>query len=307
MQRMLPFSSMNACRMLPALLLAIAGPVSLAAQPADPPANGLFEVTVTGEGPPLIFLPGLASGGDVWDSTVAHYRNRYRCHVLTLAGFAGVSPVDRTPFLPAVRDALIEYIRRNHLEKPVLVGHSLGGFLALWVAATEPDLAGALIILDALPFLAATRQPDATPETVRPLAEQMRAMLAAQTPEQFRAYQAQVLPTMITAPDNVAEVLESVARSDPKTVAQAFYELYTTDLREDLARITAPVLVIGTWTGYRPYLTREQVQERFRAQYARLPNGRIVLSETARHFVMYDDPDGMLAEMDAFLSNLASP
>ena len=37
----------------------------------------------------MILIPGLTCGGDVWKSTVEHFKDRYECHVLTLAGFAG--------------------------------------------------------------------------------------------------------------------------------------------------------------------------------------------------------------------------
>ena len=49
----------------------------------------LFAVTVTGSGRPMILIPGLSCGGNVWDGTVTHFKDRYECHVVTLAGFAG--------------------------------------------------------------------------------------------------------------------------------------------------------------------------------------------------------------------------
>ena len=54
-----------------------------------------FAVKVTGTGQPMILIPGLACSGEVWDSTVAHFKDRCECHVLTLAGFAG-QPASRT-------------------------------------------------------------------------------------------------------------------------------------------------------------------------------------------------------------------
>jgi len=54
--------------------------------------------------------------------------------------------------LDRVRDGLADYIRKNKLEKPVIVGHSLGGFLALALAAKYPNLPGKLVIVDAYPF-----------------------------------------------------------------------------------------------------------------------------------------------------------
>ena len=67
------------------LSLGLVGQAS-AAEAVQPTA---FSVQVTGTGKPMIFIPGLASSGAVWDSTVAHYASRYQCFVLQLAGFAG--------------------------------------------------------------------------------------------------------------------------------------------------------------------------------------------------------------------------
>src|ERR1700677_1286306 len=75
---------------------------------AAPPAP--FKAVVTGSGPPMILIPGLASGGNVWDGTVAHFKDRYQCHVLTLAGFAGQPAMDG-PFLEKVRDGIVKYIQ----------------------------------------------------------------------------------------------------------------------------------------------------------------------------------------------------
>lgn len=285
------------------LLLTCCLPLAAAAAPDGVPADAprTFRVEVTGRGPAMILIPGLASAGAVWDETVAHYRDRYTCHVLTLAGFGGVPPSGADPLLATVRDELAAYIRAHDLGRPVVVGHSLGGFLALGLATSEPDLVGAVVVVDGLPFLPAAQMPNATPERVRPQAEAMRAMMAEQTPAQFRQSQAAALRTMLTDSADVAHVLQTAARSDPATVARATYELMTTDLRADLARLEAPLLVIGTWAGYRPYLERAQVQAIFAQQYDAAPPHRLVLAEEARHFVMYDDLPGLLAEMDAFL------
>src|SRR5690348_3377646 len=88
-----------------------------------------FKVEVVGHGPPMILIPGLGCSGDVWKETVAHFQDRYECHVLTLAGFAGEKPID-PPILSTVRDGILQYIREKKLGKPTIVGHSIGGFLA---------------------------------------------------------------------------------------------------------------------------------------------------------------------------------
>src|SRR3954466_10523116 len=109
-----------------------------------------FSVQVKGTGQPMILIPGMASSGETWDATVAHYQDRYQCHVLSLAGFVGKPPI-AAPFLETVRKELVEYVRDKKLDHPVIVGHSLGGFLALGIASSNPDLTGKLVIVDALP------------------------------------------------------------------------------------------------------------------------------------------------------------
>jgi N-formylmaleamate deformylase len=50
--------------------------------------TSMFRVQVSGYGQPMILIPGLASSGEIWNSTVDRYARTYECHVLTLAGFA---------------------------------------------------------------------------------------------------------------------------------------------------------------------------------------------------------------------------
>ena len=264
-----------------------------------------FKVEVTGSGKPMILIPGLASSGEVWADTVARYKANYQCHVLTLAGFAG-QPAIKAPFLEKVRIDLAAYIREKKLKKPTIVGHSLGGFMALWLASVEPDLAGPLVIVDSLPFLGAINNPNATPETMKPQAEAMRkGVTATQTDEQRRKTQEMYLQSMISDPAKVALALEWGVNSDAETVGQAMYEMYTTDLRPSLARIKSPTLVVGTWIAYQQYTTRAAVEKTFRDQFTNLPGYRFVMSETGKHFVMYDDPKLLFSEMDAFLANPA--
>lgn len=284
------------------ILLAFAVAEGQTKRPSNKTTQYPFKVEVTGRGRAMILIPGLYSSGQVWESTVVRYRANYQCHVLTLAGLAGESPVT-APSLEKVRLGLADYIRAKKLRKPVVVGHSMGGFLALWLASKEPELVGPLIIVDVLPFPPAAQQPAATPETMKSQAEALRKGMLAQTPEQRQQMQTMVLQAMITDPSKVELAAKWGAASDPNTVAQAMYEMFTIDLRPDLVRIKAPTLVIGTWIGLRQYMSREQVEKNFREQYARLSGYKFVMSEKAKHFVMFDDPQFLFKEVDDFLAS----
>lgn len=269
---------------------------------ATAPARS-FSVEVTGKGKPMILIPGLASSGKTWDSTVAHYKDKYECHVLTLAGFAGQPPMawQQDAYLQAVRDDIITYIRDKKLQRPAIVGHSLGGFLALWIGEEAPDLVGRLVIVDSLPFFAGVMDDQATVDSVKPMVEQMRKTMKAQTAEQAAKMSEMQIRMMVTGDADFEMVKGWGRESDRPTVNEAFAELFSNDIRPGLSKIQSPTLVMGTWIGYKDYATREQVDKRFHDQYAALKNAKIVLTDTARHFIMLDDREGFLRDLDAFL------
>src|SRR5882724_9050843 len=91
-----------------------------------------FSVDVQGSGSAMILIPGLQCPRDVWKEFMVHYSSRYQIHAVTITGFAG-EPAIPGLGLSKVKDDLIQYIRDKELTKPVIVGHSLGGFLALWI------------------------------------------------------------------------------------------------------------------------------------------------------------------------------
>jgi pimeloyl-ACP methyl ester carboxylesterase len=263
-------------------------------------SNAPFDVHVSGHGQPMILIPGLASSGETWDSTVARYQDRYECHVFTLAGFAGVPavPVTDQPMLERARDQIAAYIRDRKLVKPVIVGHSLGGFLALGIAAKYPDLPGKLIIVDAYPSLPAIFQPDITPEQAKAQAAMTKRMMSG--PPNEEATRAQVR-MMVTKDADFERIAAWGKASDHGAVLDAMVEMYGTDLRETIASIHAPTLVLATWIAYKNYASREKIEANARAEYARLKGADIRFSDASRHFIMYDDPEWLFAQMDGFL------
>src|SRR6201999_2699577 len=137
-----------------AIAVAIATAISVghskAATPYPDAATARFSVTVTGSGPDVILIPGLASSAATWDGTVAHLKDHYRLHVLNLAGFAGEPAAGNTTgdvLAPSV-EAIDAYIKANHLDHPAIVGHSLGGTMTLMLAKAHPDDIGKIVIVD---------------------------------------------------------------------------------------------------------------------------------------------------------------
>ena len=286
-------------------------PDTRAQAPATAAATTSFRVQVTGRGRPMILIPGLMSSGETWTSTVARYQDRFQCHVITLAGFAGVPPISQ-PLLTTVRAELAAYLRTHRLERPVIVGHSLGGTLALALAAEHPDLAGPLVIVDSLPFLAGAQMQAKTVEDARAGVAAMRTYMTMQTPEQFQGYIKAGTATefMVKSPADHETIKRWGLGSDQRTAAEAMADLMIMDVRQDVANITSPTLVLGTWIGlheqlkkYGIALSRADVVRTFEQQFAALPKLHFAITDTARHFIMFDDPQWFFAELDPFLAN----
>jgi N-formylmaleamate deformylase len=240
-----------------------------------------FTVDVKGRGRPIILIPGLGCPGHVWDQTVAHLGDDYETHVLTLAGFAGNEAINE-PLSAAVRRDLTRYIRSRNLRDPIIVGHSMGGFIAYWIASYHPELVGPVIIVDAGPALSGDIDE----------AKALRSRWKNAGDDEFTAGMRAAFTGMTSEPRKMAAVIEAVTRSDRRAIGNAIYEMVTTDLTDHVKDITAPVLIIAADGGH---------QQRIRAQVETIPDHQMIVLPRTHHFVMYDDPDGFFKAIDRFL------
>jgi len=242
-----------------------------------------FSVEVKGHGRPVIFIPGLGCPGDVWDDTVAHLGEDYQSHVLTLSGFAGNEAISE-PLSAAVRRDLTRYIRSRHLHDPIIVGHSMGGFIAYWIASYHPELVGPVIVVDASPALSGDLDE----------AKALRARWKHASDDEFTEGMRAAFTGMTSDPRKLAPVIDAVTRSDRRAIGDAIFEMVTTDLTDRVKDITAPVLVIAADGHY---------QQRIRAQIDTIPDHEMIVLPHTHHFVMYDDPEGFYKAIDKFLDD----
>ena len=231
-----------------------------------------FTVRVTGSGRAVIFIPGLACPGEVWNDTVERLGDEVQSHVITLAGFGDSKPV-KPPLLAKARRELVRYIRSNRLKDPIVVGHSLGGFLAYWLGASAPDVVGGLVIVDAAPKYFAN---DGRARVLR------NTWAQSGDDERPRALR-RVFSGMTRNAKRIEPYIALIASSDRQTIGDSIFEMVKIDIREDLEAITAPVLLV---------LADGGLQHRYRKQAASIEDLEIVVLPRTGHFVMLDDPDG---------------
>lgn len=289
------------------LLAAIGASLSLSSTLAAPsqavPAPGeRISVQVEGAGPDVILIPGLASSREVWAGLATTLRQQYRLHLVQVAGFAGspaVPSVDGRVAAP-VAEAVADYIRSQHLEAPAIVGHSLGGEVALMLGARHPERVGRLMVVDALPFYTLLIDPTATAETASAQASTVRSAMLAAPAVQAEAMQRVAIDRLAKTAAVRPALVDAALRSDRQAVADATHELMITDLRPELGDIQAPLEVVYAYDSMYG-IPAASVDATFVKAYAEARGVTFKRIDGSFHFIMLDQPQALAEAVVDFL------
>ena len=299
---------------LAALFLAAAAlPLTYAPAASSPSAVAptRFSVTVTGQGPDVIFIPGLSSTRDVWAASVGTLAATHRVHLVQLKGFGEPAGANASgPVLKPFVDELAAYIKASGLKAPAVVGHSMGGLAALMLAADHPGTAGKLLIVDSFPFIGPVFGAGDV-AAITPRAEQMRAMVAGQadkvTPNfTSRADCSESLPAPAAPVGNMTNsgfgacmMKHGAMASDLRVVAQAMYDDMVTDMRPRLKDIAVPVTVLYPQDDR--LIPAAQADKLYAESYAGTRKLTLVRVPGSYHFIMQDQPGRFRTELERFL------
>jgi len=252
-----------------------------------------FEVNISGKGShSIIFIPGFGCSGKVWDETRSGYEKDFTCCTLTMAGFAG-TPADSNPSFQSWEKGIADYIQQNKINKPIIIGHSMGGDLALALAADYPDLVSKIIVVDALPCLTATR--DSTfksKDTIN--CNKMISMMTSMAAPQFYYMEKYMISTMVADTSKSEQIVQWMVKSDRKTLGELFCELINLDLRNKISSIKCPALILlePSFADSKPDMVK---------QYANLKTVNLQYATKGLHFIMYDDATWYNEQLSAFL------
>lgn len=295
---------MNALRWMATLGLVVAG-ILLLVMPSHAAGFSPTRFMVTDAGAAgktdVVLIPGLSSSKSVWDDEAKLLAPNYRLHIVQVGGFAGAPAGANATgaILPGIVDELHQYIVAGKMH-PVVMGHSLGGLLALMFADKHPEDVSKLIIVDSLPFYSVLFAPEATVETAKPIAEQMKARIIGLPADQFAAMAPRSAAMLVKNGDAQKLVAASALASDRTVFADAMAEDMTTDLRGDVATIKTPTLMLYPYdVTAEPDVTK--IDGVYQTAYKSMPNVKLVRIDDSRHFIMYDQPAKFDAAVEAFL------
>lgn len=265
------------------------GLAGLVAEEAAAYSSTRLSVQVRGQGPDVILIPGLTNGRTVWDGTVRAVPG-YRYHLVQVAGFAGDPARGNAEgqVVASVAAEIARYIAEAKLVAPAVIGHSMGGVVAMMLGARFPARVGKVMAVDILPSPASGFGFEAA--GVKPWADAIFGSLLS-SPEGRQTLE------RIVGGYGGGAVARS--RSDSNVVARATHELATTDLTPELPKIRAPFTVV--------YAVPSDIQRaapidrRYAAAYAKAAKARLRRVPGSGHMVMYDQPQRFAAEVREFL------
>ena len=296
-----------------ALALLLAAPLaasatSLAVLPAAETLTdaGSLRVARFGHGDPVVLLPGLTTGPWEWSDVIRRLSPRYTVYAVWLPGFDGRPAATARLFDRVTRD-LWSFFEAQKIARPVLIGHSLGGTLAILLGEQHPERLRGIVAVDGLPIFPGMER--ATAEQRVSSADQMAGPIAGQTHAQLLDFEKGYMRSAGGVLDAQLgdQLAELEANSDTGAIAQWLREDLAGDLRPDLAKISVPLLVIAPYnapdlTNAPAQYTEDQKVAYYRALLSGAPKLQVVSVSPARHFAMFDQPDKVFAIVDAFLN-----
>lgn len=274
----------------------------------------LSHVVTRGTGPiNMVLIPGVGCDWTVFDTFMTRNAERYTMHAVTLPGFGGGAPPPMPPkdrvgeglWLDNAVAAVMKHITDNSIEKPVIVGHSMGGHIAMRMAARHGDVLRAVVALDASPAFP-LREIDQ-----RMTIEERREFVLTQIEPWFRelsddmwAEQQRMMADQMVKSRGRAAALAHLMSKAPRPVGMQYVlELMAADITAELPKVSCPMLAICCITDEElaPGL-KDKVRASALDQFSTAANTDVVFFEDTRHFVMDDSPQALDETIDALLT-----
>jgi pimeloyl-ACP methyl ester carboxylesterase len=222
-----------------------------------------------GEGPPLLMIHGLSASLDWWQFNAPVLADRFRVYLIDLPGFGRLGDFPSPETMAEFAQWLLNVIAALEIDRPHLMGLSMGANIALNAAVQSPERVGRLVLV--------------TPSLL--------------LPEKSLLYHALIgLGVLREIPRSLIPLAVRDARwADLKSNWQSSQDLIAVDVWPLLPRVRARTLVVASNND--PVLPMRQASE-FTSQ---ISDARLIVFPGAGHLVMLSDPERLNREVTKFL------
>jgi pimeloyl-ACP methyl ester carboxylesterase len=256
---------------------------------------GVTRYAVEGSGPPVLLIHGVGARLDNWDSVATLLSHSFTVvrHDLRGHGKSGKAPGPYS--LELFADDAIELLAHLGITRAHVAGHSLGGMIAIKLAARHPNRVDRLAVLSA----AAGR----TEEERRKVMDRIDLIASGIPGDHFN----NSLPRWFTddfRSANPALMEQYAARNrenDPACYAAAYTVLATSDVAPDLAQVKAPSLVV---TGEHDLGSNPRMA---RVIHAGIAGSELRILPRLRHSILVEAPATIAGLLDPFFKGMPVP
>lgn len=260
-----------------------------------------INVRVIGSGPDVVLIPGLGSPPAVYDELVAKLSPNYRLHLVHVAGFAGLDANIAGPMFTEVTSEIERYLTEGHLEGAKIIGHSMGGEMAMALSARK-HVAQDIMVVDAMPFYPLYFGKQYADAMSTQTATIFSNIIKSQNDEAYRASQVVSIAKLVKSPEHQRQVLDWSVGSNRGAIAQGLYDLLTIDLRPQLAQNSAKITLLYAFDPQMG-MSQQVVDGLYETGYASIPNVTKTRIDGSLHFIMYDQPQAFEAAVRQFLEH----
>jgi pimeloyl-ACP methyl ester carboxylesterase len=235
----------------------------------------LTHYEVIGRGQPVLFLHSWLGSWRTWMPTMEMVGDRYRAIALDFWGFGDSATRSQTTTLDDYVEQVFSFLDTLGMLPPHVVGHGLGGVVAVRAASLRPERFGK-VVLTGTPTIGALLQPITKPSGLGRLLNRGAASNDAWL---------KLVRQASNGDAAFAEVLEDIEATNPATLQAVIDEISTTDLRPSIAQMAQPLLAI--YGGRDRILTAEHGQQIAEAHGT---FRQVLTFEKSGHFPFLDQP-----------------
>jgi len=242
--------------------------------------------------PALIFVHGFPYDYSMWNEQIKYFKNNYYCVAYDVRGL-GKSRIGTGQFTMEIFvDDLFYLIKNLKIKKPVLIGLSMGGYIALRAAERNQEAFAAFVFADTHPLSDDNQSKLKRADAINTIDKNGLAK-----------YVKNFLPLCFlpqsTKRSVYRNVLKKSLKQSPRGVKGAQLAMLSrTSTEEFLPKITKPTLVI---VGEKDELTPPTIME---AMAKKIPRSQFVLIPDAAHMSPLENPAGFNRALSSFLEKL---
>lgn len=246
-----------------------------------------------GDGPPLVLVHGLGSSGRDWAPQVDRFAERHRVLRLDLRGHGRSERGDGSYSVAQFARDVAVFLRKRAAAPAHVVGLSLGGMVALELAAGAPALVRRLVVVNSVADMRLRSWHDVWVYASRRLAVQALGM---------RRVGRLLAHTLFVKPeqDDLRRMfVRRWAQNDKQAYLQAMDAIMRWSVADRLGRIPTPTLLVSSDEDYTPVTAKRRMA-------ARMPNAEVAVVGDARHALPVERPAAFNATVEAFLPDPSS-